>query len=143
MEGYDYTKCIEVSKRVRWDIDKDVIRAVSLIYRRNSFRTASLKEATLVGHEMEILTTYLDRPANKAIAATNVARRRAIDHTGHRSFARQRPDTSGALPPAGNTPNSDTARSNRCRASQRKYAVPDGFQGGESTKGDLRSDPGQ
>ncbi|PKN62709.1 MAG: hypothetical protein CVU57_22900 [Deltaproteobacteria bacterium HGW-Deltaproteobacteria-15] len=27
MEGYDYAKCIEISKRVRWDIDKDVIRA--------------------------------------------------------------------------------------------------------------------
>ncbi len=26
MEGYDYAKCIEISKRVRWDIDKDVIR---------------------------------------------------------------------------------------------------------------------
>ncbi len=27
MEGYDYAKCIEISKRARWDIDKDVIRA--------------------------------------------------------------------------------------------------------------------
>jgi hypothetical protein len=26
MEGYDYAKCIEISKRVRWDIDRDVIR---------------------------------------------------------------------------------------------------------------------
>ncbi len=26
MEGYDYAKCIEISKRVRWDINKDVIR---------------------------------------------------------------------------------------------------------------------
>ncbi len=26
MKGYDYAKCIEISKRVRWDIDKDVIR---------------------------------------------------------------------------------------------------------------------
>jgi hypothetical protein len=26
VEGYDYAKCIEISKRVRWDIDKDVIR---------------------------------------------------------------------------------------------------------------------
>jgi hypothetical protein len=26
MEGFDYAKCIEISKRVRWDIDKDVIR---------------------------------------------------------------------------------------------------------------------
>jgi len=26
MEGYDYAKCIEVSKRARWDIDNDVIR---------------------------------------------------------------------------------------------------------------------
>lgn len=26
MEGYDYAKCIEISKQVRWDIDKDVIR---------------------------------------------------------------------------------------------------------------------
>jgi hypothetical protein len=26
MEGYDYAKCIEISKRVHWDIDKDVIR---------------------------------------------------------------------------------------------------------------------
>ncbi len=26
MEGYNYAKCIEISKRVRWDIDKDVIR---------------------------------------------------------------------------------------------------------------------
>jgi hypothetical protein len=26
MEGYDYAKCIEISKRVRWEIDKDVIR---------------------------------------------------------------------------------------------------------------------
>jgi hypothetical protein len=26
MEGYDYAKCIEISKRVRWDMDKDVIR---------------------------------------------------------------------------------------------------------------------
>ena len=26
MEGYDYAKCIEISKRVRWDLDKDVIR---------------------------------------------------------------------------------------------------------------------
>jgi hypothetical protein len=26
MEGYDYAKCIEISKRVRWDIDKDVIQ---------------------------------------------------------------------------------------------------------------------
>jgi len=25
MEGDDYAKCIEISKRVRWDIDKDVI----------------------------------------------------------------------------------------------------------------------
>jgi hypothetical protein len=33
---------------------------------------------------MEIVTTYLDRPANKAIAATNVAGRRTVDHTGHR-----------------------------------------------------------
>ena len=27
MEGYDYAKCIEISKRARWDIDKDVIRS--------------------------------------------------------------------------------------------------------------------
>src|SRR5512139_993180 len=26
MEGYDYAKCIEISKRARWDIDNDVIR---------------------------------------------------------------------------------------------------------------------
>jgi hypothetical protein len=26
MSKYDYAKCIEISKRVRWDIDKDVIR---------------------------------------------------------------------------------------------------------------------
>jgi hypothetical protein len=26
MEGYDYAKCIEISKQARWDIDKDVIR---------------------------------------------------------------------------------------------------------------------
>jgi hypothetical protein len=26
MQGYDYAKCIEISKKVRWDIDKDVIR---------------------------------------------------------------------------------------------------------------------
>ena len=26
MPKYDYAKCIEISKRVRWDIDKDVIR---------------------------------------------------------------------------------------------------------------------
>ena len=26
MEGYDYAKCIEISKQVRWDMDKDVIR---------------------------------------------------------------------------------------------------------------------
>jgi hypothetical protein len=26
MEGYDYAKCIEISKRARWDIDKDVIQ---------------------------------------------------------------------------------------------------------------------
>ena len=26
MEGYDYAKCIEISKKVRWDIDKDVIQ---------------------------------------------------------------------------------------------------------------------
>jgi len=26
MEGYDYAKCIEISKRVRWDIEKDVIK---------------------------------------------------------------------------------------------------------------------
>lgn len=26
MKGFDYAKCIEISKRVRWDIDKDVIR---------------------------------------------------------------------------------------------------------------------
>ena len=26
MEGYDYAKCIEISKKVRWDIDKDVMR---------------------------------------------------------------------------------------------------------------------
>jgi len=26
MEGYDYAKCIEISKRARWDIDKNVIR---------------------------------------------------------------------------------------------------------------------
>ena len=26
MEGYDYARCIEVSKRARWDIDNDVIR---------------------------------------------------------------------------------------------------------------------
>jgi hypothetical protein len=26
MQTYDYAKCIEISKRVRWDIDKDVIR---------------------------------------------------------------------------------------------------------------------
>ena len=26
MEGYDYARCIEISKRARWDIDKDVIR---------------------------------------------------------------------------------------------------------------------
>lgn len=26
MPAYDYAKCIEISKRVRWDIDKDVIR---------------------------------------------------------------------------------------------------------------------
>jgi hypothetical protein len=27
MEGYDYAKCIEISKQVRWDMDKDVIRS--------------------------------------------------------------------------------------------------------------------
>ena len=42
------------------------------------------QEATLVGHQMQILTTDLDGPADKAIAATNMAGRRAIDHTGHR-----------------------------------------------------------
>ena len=26
MEGYDYAKCIDISKQVRWDMDKDVIR---------------------------------------------------------------------------------------------------------------------
>ncbi len=26
MQQHDYAKCVEVSKRVRWDIDKDVIR---------------------------------------------------------------------------------------------------------------------
>ena len=26
MEGYDYAKCIEISKRARWDIDKDVVQ---------------------------------------------------------------------------------------------------------------------
>jgi hypothetical protein len=26
MEGYDYAKCIEISKRARWDIENDVIR---------------------------------------------------------------------------------------------------------------------
>jgi hypothetical protein len=26
MKGYDYAKCIEISKRVRWDLDKDVMR---------------------------------------------------------------------------------------------------------------------
>jgi hypothetical protein len=44
------------------------------------------QEATLVGHEMEILTTYLDGPADKAIAATNMTGCRAIDHTSHRSL---------------------------------------------------------
>ena len=29
MQQHDYAKCIEVSKRVRWDIDKDVIRGRS------------------------------------------------------------------------------------------------------------------
>ena len=29
MPKYDYAKCIEISKRVRWDIDKDVIRGRS------------------------------------------------------------------------------------------------------------------
>src|SRR3990170_40650 len=35
---------------------------------------------------MEILATYLDRPADKAVPTTNVAGRRAIDHTGHRPW---------------------------------------------------------
>ena len=26
MQAFDYAKCIEISKRVRWDIDKDLIR---------------------------------------------------------------------------------------------------------------------
>ena len=42
------------------------------------------QEATLIGHEMEILTTDLNRPADKAVPATNVAGCRTIDHTGHR-----------------------------------------------------------
>jgi hypothetical protein len=33
---------------------------------------------------MEILTTYLDGPADKAVPTTNVAGRRTVDHTGHR-----------------------------------------------------------
>jgi hypothetical protein len=41
----------------------------------------------LVGYEIEILTTDLDGPADKAIPATNVAGRRAIDYAGHRSLS--------------------------------------------------------
>jgi hypothetical protein len=33
---------------------------------------------------MEILTTDLDGPTNKTVPTTNMAGRRAIDHTGHR-----------------------------------------------------------
>jgi hypothetical protein len=72
-----------------------------------------------------------------------VAGRRAIDHTGHRPF----PDKDQILQvlshQAGNNPNSDTARSNCCRAFQGPYVVPDGSQGAKSVKGDPRSDAGQ
>jgi len=37
----EYAKCIEGSKRIRWDIDKDVLRDANLISPRNSFPMAS------------------------------------------------------------------------------------------------------
>jgi hypothetical protein len=36
---------------------------------------------------MQILTTNLDRPADKAVPTTNVAGHRAIDHTGYRPLS--------------------------------------------------------
>ncbi len=42
------------------------------------------QESTLVGHQVDVLSADVDRPAYKAIPATNVAGRRAIDHAGHR-----------------------------------------------------------
>ncbi len=34
MQRHDYAKCIEISKRIRWDIDKDVIRGRSFDFSR-------------------------------------------------------------------------------------------------------------
>ena len=35
-----YAKCVEVSKRIRWDIDRDVIRIANSTSRKNSCLTA-------------------------------------------------------------------------------------------------------
>ena len=37
MPKYDYAKCIEISKRVRWDIDKDVIRGRAFDFSKKAF----------------------------------------------------------------------------------------------------------
>jgi hypothetical protein len=34
-----YARCVETSKRVRWDIDKDVIRDAASMWPTNSCRT--------------------------------------------------------------------------------------------------------
>ena len=47
-ETVSYTKCIEISKKVRWDIDKDVIRGRELIFPRNFFLTASPKSTSWI-----------------------------------------------------------------------------------------------
>ena len=50
MQTYDYAKCIEISKRVRWDIDRDVIRG-----RTFDFSKKFLPDGISKVHQFEFL----------------------------------------------------------------------------------------
>jgi hypothetical protein len=44
MQTHDYAKCIEISKRVRWDINKDVIRGRAFDFSKKFLRLILLRD---------------------------------------------------------------------------------------------------
>ena len=67
MEGYDYAKCIEISKRARWDIDKDVIRGREFDISKK-FLPDGLSKADQLGFLNEKDQTFLSQIQGRTYA---------------------------------------------------------------------------
>ena len=67
MEGYDYAKCIEISKRARWDIDKDVIRGREFDISKK-FLPDGLSKADQLGFLNEKNQTFLSQIQGRTYA---------------------------------------------------------------------------